>query len=243
LLPSLISFTRLQRRYRRYRAHRQYAAGSPVDAIFVWIPKTAGTFFYRHLAVTAGAPKLKAVGRIKPQRLSGVVTFGHMHLPTLLAAGTVTRDFYDKAFVFTFVRNPYTRAVSNYEYQKQQGRLPPEMSFETFCLLLAKDGVAPVGDYNFNSLSQCNPQMEWLRGLRVDYIGRVEDMEASAGEICRRLGIPAPPDSNVKPNRSVFRDYNSYLTPASIGWVNDYYREDFEQLGYEMLSGGATGGH
>jgi hypothetical protein len=120
-----------------YQRKREKArrAGSP-DVIFIWIPKTAGSSIFS-LLKEMGMGKYKSLDRVRhlfPG--SGMATFVHQSIPSLVATGAIRPSFVRAAFKFSFLRNPYDRAVSLYYYFRRFERISPEMTFARFLEIL-----------------------------------------------------------------------------------------------------------
>lgn len=212
----------------RWAAARR--ARHQTDAVFVWIPKTAGTSIYAAL----GCPKYKNRRRVKyhfGQR--GHVTFGHMSYADLWGAGYLLPRFHRTAFKFAFVRNPYARAVSLYTYFKKTEKLDARASFLQFCRMLESQPPRGVGLHNAWGWSQANPQMAWLEAVDVDFLGRVENLAHDFGVIQTRLGMPARVPDWL--NRSNDRPVASYYCRETVDLVRHLYDADFRQLGYSQL--------
>lgn len=220
-------------------------------AIFIHIPKSAGKSV--HLGL--GLDKLKnlrdAVNFYHPDFAT---SFGHMSLRDLVATDVITTAQVERSFVFTVVRNPYTRAVSLYRYLRQIRRWEPvsdvharrgeasgsavldleaiQADFIDF-LEAVRCGVPPVGLYNARGLSQGNPQHHWLTDVKVDLIGRYETIGASFAEISARvLGRRTElPRVNVSKVASDVRMVD-FLTDTAVDLIRDIYDEDFRMFGY-----------
>lgn len=113
-------------------------SGCP-DVLFIWIPKTAGSSIFS-LLKEMGMGKYKSLDRARhlfPG--SGMTTFVHQSVPSLVAAGAIRPAFVRSAFKFAFLRNPYDRAVSLYYYFRRFERITPEMTFERFLEILESE--------------------------------------------------------------------------------------------------------
>jgi hypothetical protein len=143
---------------------------------------------------------------------------------------------------FSFVRNPYARLVSAYEYLRRGGH-PAWPKNQTF-------GDEVIGAYeNFQSFV-----VEWLRPektqwplphfypqthflvlddqLAVDFLGHVETIETDFAAVCRHLDKDADlPKMNATPDaRPPLGAY--YGSDVVIKRVQEVYQSDFERLGY-----------
>lgn len=218
----LIGMLRLWREARRAAHHD--------DSIFIWIPKNAGTSVYEMLR-GHGLVKLKTPGAARHHfRNAGRVTFGHMDLEALVDAGIVEREFVDGAFKFAVTRDPYARAVSLYRYLLAQVMFNwrENPTFGDFLRLLADGRFDRIGLYNSRGLSQCNPQVEWLRHSWPQKIYKVERLDEFISDIGGRWGIPMSevPHLNYSTGASI------ELAREEQALIEQVYAEDFEALGY-----------
>jgi len=197
------------------------------DAVFIWIPKTAGT----SIADAAGAVKVKSRHLMKYRFVNrGIVTFGHMDYAALVAAGRVSPAFNARAFKFAFSRNPYDRAVSLFAYFRRQGKIAADTSFSAFWRCIADKGCDPVGIYNVRGFSQCNPQVRWIEKVTLDFVGAYENLEADAARLMARLGLPGTAVPHLNPTRH--DDYRRYYDGRSRTVVREWFAEDFAFFGY-----------
>ena len=85
------------------------------------------------------------------------------------------------------------------------------------------------------------PQIEFVRGSEMFYIGREEYFKKDFKELQLRLNIPVKKDLvnrniiTTKKQGNMYK-YLKYYTTATIRFVNTYYWEDFEAFGYSMLN-------
>jgi hypothetical protein len=216
--------------YTRIPLLREYLRGrNKRKAVFIWIPKTAGASLFSCF----GSPKYwVSLDRIRYRFAgNGIVTFGHMDYTGLVRAGYVSRKFDKTAFKFAFVRNPYDRAVSLYYYLSKRGLLPADAGFLDFCRTLAEEGCEPIGLYNVSGLSQCNPQMRWLENIEMDFVGRFESIAEDSGRLFRELGLQ---DARLPMiNKTTHASYKECYCRESKQIVEQFYAEDFLELGYE----------
>lgn len=211
------------------RLLNRYRAGKSRDVLFIWVPKAAGTSVYNWLHAEMGMLKLKEPFAVRggfPGR--GPVTFGHMDVSLLIERGLVKEAFVKHALCFALVRNPFSRAVSLYNYLHERRRVTGD--FTNFLEVVAQ-GIEPVGLYNSVGLSQANPQCRWL--LRRDgdllpgRIWKLEELEQRIPEIRACIGIENAPAFLNKSARSV-----QELTGRDTDLIRSIYHEDFERLGY-----------
>lgn len=190
------------------------------DAIFVWIPKTGGTSLWHALPMM----KMKRLDEIEPDKLNGLVTFGHIELHALVGAGKIPVEFLAKALKFAVVRDPYDRAISLFYHNRLPGQ-----TLEEFLLLVAETKPQP-GLYNKDGLSMCSPQTAWLfPGVRLL---RFEGLNSSFTALCNWLNVPIR--AVVLPHTNQSDRSGIVHTPRSWKLVKLIYADDFKRLGYAV---------
>jgi len=233
----------LERRRIESRWRGQRARGAR-PAVFIWIPKCAGTSVADVLEAEYGWQRYleaASVARFFPQ--CGQVTFGHMSYRHLLERGLVEHRFDDAALKFAIVRDPFDRAVSLYEYLKQLERLHPSTSFRTFCGILADRAYDGIGLFNAQGLSQCSPQVRWLEAIDPAALRLLRFEQLSTGfprmlSECHPSSVRtgALPELN-KTHRKQQAEY--YAEPGCAELIRSAYAEDFERFGYAPAIGRA----
>lgn len=195
--------------YRRYmRRHH---------CVFVHVPKVAGTSVLQVLSGLAVPPR------------------DHCGWRTYYQAD---RARFEASFKFAFVRNPWDRAASVYNYLAAGGNGSGDLWFRD---RVQRDGLTFarfVTEYlNQDRIHQhllFMPQYGFLVDhedrLRVDFLGRYETLAADFGTVATRLGLPpALPHANSA-GRGDFR--TQYTDPALVAAVARLYRKDIELFGY-----------
>lgn len=209
------------------------------NALYVWIPKTAGTTLNSVLADQGGQTLLSASDAERYFRNRGIVTFGHMSVRHLRAAGIITERFYSSSWKFAFVRNPFDRAVSLFEYLRAIGTLPPLTSFSLFCKYINEHAYERIGAFNHVGLNQLNPQLAWITNdageVFTDYIGRFENFENDIRVVFDALRIPVVKQRVTHANRSTRHPTQSYYGDAEVQIIRDAYECDFEAFGYSAI--------
>jgi hypothetical protein len=145
-------------------------------------------------------------------------------------------------YKFTFVRNPWDRLVSAYFFLKQGGmderdqkwaeeNLSHIDSFERF----VKEWVTPE---NIIKKNHFRPQYLYInngeigsRTILVDYVGRIEEMDADFSHISKKIGSGF---NLVSRNSSEHKSYREYYTDETKQIVRDAYAYDVELFGYKF---------
>lgn len=149
--------------------------------------------------------------------------------------------FYNSAFKFTYVRNPWDRVYSAFSFLKNGGFderdrswsikvFEKNLSFEKFVKDLLHRTI-------IQKKNHFKPQVEFMRDLSgeigLDYIGRFENIETDYKVITKRLSMNK---SLVKKNvgRKKGVDYRLQYDSEMIDIVGDVYKDDIEILNYEF---------
>ena len=157
-------------------------------------------------------------------------TGGLQHLSAKSIRRAVGEEVFNNYFKFTFVRNPYDRAVSQFFYTKTRGDLA--------------DWLGLSGDFSFleylNSLlnspmhAQFQPQCDFLfegPNLLVDFVGKLESFQEDFDFVCTMIGNSNEGLPHVNRSRiSHYRDSYSSLEEKQI--VDKLYKVDLEFFKY-----------
>jgi hypothetical protein len=81
-------------------------------------------------------------------------------------------------------------------------------------------------------LSQCNPQIEWVKGIKMDFIGRFENLQDDFNIIARKLGIDEIELPHLR--KSQRKSFEDYYCKESLKIINRLYKQDFDVFGYPL---------
>lgn len=185
------------------------------EAIFIHVPKTAGTSFHN---------------------LIGYTGIGHVSYRWYESRDS---EKFERYFKFAFIRNPWDRLVSAFFYLKKGGSnamdkqwaLSNLSQYDTFDAFVA----GWVSDENVEKYFHFIPQHKFVCDesltLKVDYLGRFETIQADFDAIAAKLGL----DQQLPyVNQSQRRSYQSYYTDRTKQIVQDVYRKDIEHFEYSF---------
>ncbi|MCJ1960824.1 sulfotransferase family 2 domain-containing protein [Novosphingobium mangrovi (ex Hu et al. 2023)] len=139
--------------------------------------------------------------------------------------------FWDEAYKFTFVRNPWDYAVSDYYWRKCHRK---DVSFKDFLCIIADpsredpEGVRPpiVSNWSIYTIDDV---------LAADFVGRYENLHEDIDTISKRLGVPINlKKTNAKGNVRVSKDIKSLYDDDTIEMVRMIYRNEIESFKYEV---------
>lgn len=139
-------------------------------------------------------------------------------------------------FVFTFVRDPYERLTSCYrsKFNKQNesefiyshylfGYLKNDDTFEEFLRKVSK-----IPDFLSDRHFKSQHYIIFSHGNKIDYIGKVENLDSDYEDIRQRYGFS---ELTVR-NKSQGKSANELFTTESRKMVYKRYKKDFEVFGY-----------
>lgn len=184
--------------------------------IFIHIPKTAGI----SVSVSLLEESIGNMSALYYQSLFG-------------------KEDFNKYFKFAFIRNPFTRLISAYEFVKEGGGGPvdlkiaeavaPYKNLEDFVMHYLTPATAKANRY-------FRPQYCFICDsgdrLLTDYLGRFETIEKDYDYIRSKIhtGAPLKKLNVTKGKRLSIEQY--FTTNAMIEKVISIYKKDFELLGY-----------
>lgn len=219
--------------------------------VFIHIPKTAGTSVSQYLSAVNGPLDLEIGGTefgecIQPFYARKYGINKHASIKKLRSTITCLNNL-DDYYFFSFVRNPYQRLLSVYHFLRKWDDYNPELknvmhrftSFNEF----VESGLYskfPGPDGMFR------PQCTWLLNAEGSVCPsietfKVEDMPTAVNRIRAALvsrGVEPSLLQETLPHANKSAPPNqtngAEMSPELKEKVAQYYREDFEKLGYEI---------
>lgn len=196
--------------------------------IFVAIPKTGTHSVRRALRAHLAEDDLEQVGLFVSKRFpfAEFENIRHGHITLQQIRPCLEDGQFEAYFKFAFVRNPYDRFVSYCAFMsRQDGRFAADPR-----------GFMKQMVFDFRPTDHVlyQPQHSFLTDvdgrLLTDYVGRVEQMQASYDSVCARLGLQSADLERV--NGSPRGDYREYYDRELREGVAALYRTDLELFGY-----------
>lgn len=204
---------------------------SPVhQTIFVHVPKTAGQSIEMVFLQDLGldwATRAPLLLRPNEDRQRGPERLGHLFAWEYTECRHVSPEDFDRFFRFSVVRNPYDRAVSEYNYRKK----PDTKTIRDFMSLIPDD----THDDRWRHMC---PQHYFLmdaarEAMMVDEVLKFETLQQDWPRICEK--IFGRPRTLLHQNRSKPLMRREDLSKEDIDFIGETYRRDFELFGYEIL--------
>ncbi len=203
--------------------------------IFIHIPKTAGTSI-----ITFFHPEAKFNYKIPDyERLYGWCPKRQLHLQhatakELLETELLTQEQWENYYKFTFVRNPWDRAYSDYMWIMKDRKVKG-----TFSEYLYKQGGFKEVFTNQNNADYRGdhllPQTDFFdfEGLyKVDFIGKFEKFPEDIGEVLKMLNLNNGFNRHENKQQKLLKHYSEFYTQNKKKLIENIYRKDIGHLNY-----------
>ncbi len=220
--------------------------------IFVHIPKAAGQSVESVFVERSGLSwenRAPLVLRPNADPLMGPPRLAHLTAGEYVELGYISLEKFEQYFTFSFVRNPWARLVSEFNYRRSLGDKYFQCSFKTFLFERfpkpEADNHLLVQDYYRHVMPQWQFLFDNEGNQLVDFIGKFENLQNDFNAVCVELAIAETilPHKNKtlaagikqrieKKLKQLFqlenkqRHYSRYYDDESQQFVADYYQKD-----------------
>lgn len=202
--------------------------------IFIHIPKTAGTsineFFFPEVKFGISPPNYDILFGWCPVRK---IHMQHATARQMLETELITEEQWNTYYKFTFVRNPWDRAYSDFmwiqNFSGVRGGFSSyiKKSNEFGKILTNNEGPHYLGDH----LLQQTDFFDFKGVYKPDFIGRFENFEKDIQKVLKQVGIRKTFDLHKnKSNR--YLHYSNFYTNSNKKLVEDMFAQDIKKLGY-----------
>lgn len=225
--------------------HIPKSAGQSIESVFV---SRMGLTWQQREALLLRPNQDPAKG---PPRLAHLTAAEYVHL------GYISEVQFSEYFKFSFVRNPWARVVSEFNYRRVQGEPAYQCKFKDFLFhhfpKQSTDNHGLAKDYYRHVI----PQWEFLYDKQgkqlVDFIGKFESLQTDFNQVCHLLHIPEQhlPHKNKHvaaglrqrlsqklrqhlPVLSRQPHYSDYYDNESVEWVRQRYQQDIDLFNYKF---------
>ena len=161
---------------------------------------------------------------------------------------------YKNLFSFAFVRNPFSRFLSLYNYARMEesyyhSSINPDkaiygkhMDYDTLINVNVEEAAQLLveGKLVHNPPhNQWEPQVKWLKdtngNLKVKYIGRFEDIALHMRNIHKLIGTDQSFNlQKINSSSKVNNDYRKLISSNTRSILETYYKEDLETFNYDF---------
>ena len=221
-------------------------------AIFIHIPKTGGTYIRENLEKYYGF-KFHVIKRPDHDKFCNTHLYNksdkykdfvanreHGILKYAKSSNYINRminmdkNKWDSYKKFCFVRNPYDRLISGWNYLNIKHLI--NVSFEDY--IKKKDSVSDF-EYIHTFMSQYNNMIDENNIFKIDFLGKFENIENDFRQILYDIGFKENEIIHDKNKKNDFH-HNSYFDIINnkyiLDIVNDICFEDFEKFHYTKIT-------
>ena len=198
-------------------------------AIFIHIPKNAGQSIEKTLEMYGGKPEDTLWGRVQNRYV-----LQHLTAAQLIQTQLIPEETWNTYFKFAVVRNPWSKAVSEYNWYLRYG---PTIDFSHWVDTLERrldiNSAIHMKEIGHN-VEQHRFVFDRAGDLMVDRLLRFEALERDFSMICadNKWNVKLLYEEATKTQSNVaFQDYYSEATALKIQQI---YREDIERFGYSL---------
>jgi hypothetical protein len=191
--------------------------------VFIAPPKTASTTLRRTLDKYAdvrsnAGPTSPLYSHVQPRKLEKYFEEQNWN--------------WNEYFKFMFVRNPWARCVSKWEYRRLTSQKNSRFGQNSARLL---KGVANFEEF-VRKGKMGTPCYRWCFDASgnqlVDFIGKVENLQEDFNIVCDKIGIPR--QKLPHKNKTKHKHYTEYYDEEIKQIVAEKYAKDIEYFGYEF---------
>jgi len=201
------------------------------NCIFVHIPKTAGQSienFFLSLHGLSWEERAPLLLRYNLDPEQGPQALAHLTAMEYVEFNHISSETFNKYFKFAFVRNPWDRLVSEYNYRNYNKKY----TFKEFV-----NSGFPDKDNFSDAYRHIIPQYDLLYSLNgellVDFVGKFEDLQNDFNIVCLKLGISTsllPHINSFNKERNLKNRLRSFLfkTKKIKKHYTEYYDDELK---------------
>lgn len=206
-------------------------------AIFFHIPKTAGTYIE---FILAEHYDFNRVSIVCDNKLNDSSMISYEKLDLILNKETPEWNNY---FKFTFIRSPYDRAISSYEYIVQKyndSRIPKTITPNNVSF---KEFFCNYEKYNVNNFMKSHAfmsQYECFKDITMDYYATFENLHEEIDTILQKLGVTDCTQhlylKKYKLNSTEKKDITLYYDEDTLKIIHELFKNDFLYLKFKEIN-------
>ena len=189
-----------------------------------------GTFIFIHINKTGGTSIAEAIGLPNKR---------HLHVKEVISI--IGEANFNKAFVFTVVRNPWDKVVSHYKYRVKKNitnMADNHISFKEWVKQTYGNEKNPI---YYNNSRMFETQCDWLKDsngiIRVNNILKFESLTKDFQIATKIIGIEK---KLLHLNATKKDSYIKYYDKETIEIVRNWFNEDIERFNYDFDKTGSN---
>ena len=212
-----------------------------LKAIFIHIPKNGGSYIADVLKKYYGfknyylqrpdhilfCKNYDRSVKTHENKLHGTLIY-YKTSPYLNKIMNMNKHKWETYYIFTFIRNPYDRIVSGWNYVNKYN-----IEFKNFIQFGEKTNC---WDYWHTFMSQSKHLIDIDNKIKIHFIGRLENIEEDLKTILYGIGIKKLYHNPDKKNSKNHDNYIKYYEDNDIlNKVNEYIKSDLNNFNYEKI--------
>jgi len=197
--------------------------------IFIHLQKTGGSSIHtllKQLKLVKNG-KNYLMGKISSDVFAKAFPYTNYwhHLKASDVTKIVSAEVWNTFFKFTFVRNPWDRALSIFCYAKQSTNNPSSVHYGKSYPDKFEDWLRQFpGQDQYGFIADVNGK------LLADFVGRFETLEQDFKRVCKITGLPNINLPHMR--KSAHKHYSQYYTEETKQMVAQRSKKDIEFFGY-----------
>ena len=160
----------------------------------------------------------------------------------LIDMTTLEEEKWNKAFKFTFIRDPYTRFISAFNFVLSNPTISKNLidndtyaKFENIEYFINNRSEISDIAYNHIFLSQYDQIIDKDGINNMNFIGKQETLDEDLESILNKIGFNEIIHKKIKLNKNKidFNYYKTYYTEYVFNFVNTHFDKDFKEFNYK----------
>lgn len=198
--------------------------------IFFAVPKTGTHGMRRLLRPFLGVEDWEQENLFDKKRLPIVelANKNHGHITVQELRPHLSHEIWETYFKFAIVRDPCERFISICAFLLRNNPNKEE--------IMPRFVANALNRPPFRNKVLSQPQTSFLKDnnddLSIDYFGKLEEMDKVIEILRKKIKLDLPLMETI--NKSVHKGYNHYATPNLSLQLQNYYKEDFHNFGYDL---------
>lgn len=195
------------------------------NLLFIHIPKNAGTtienifsMYNNPSSLWSGSELVLNEGNFAPQ-----------HLNYTLLTKVYPEVNFDSMIKFTFVRNPYNRVISVFNWNLKYGWYTPKFDKK----FTNKEFNNFLKEFVSKQDSSHKLPQSFYFDCEYDFVGRVENFKEDFTNFLTKYNIPIK-YKGQHDNKTNSNQILNKLSLENIDLINKLYEEDFKRFNYDM---------
>tara|TARA_Y100000992_G_scaffold30416_1_gene17003 strand:+ start:3319 stop:3939 length:621 start_codon:yes stop_codon:yes gene_type:complete len=197
------------------------------NLLFIHIPKTGGTVIETDIEKHAKQTLYSSYTNTLLDFPFNKKSLQHQFYTTIYQFRDKLNVNFDNIKIFSVVRNPYDRIISDLIYLKLiQTNFTAQQVYDTIKNnYLYRDDLDNHNQPQYKFIVDENSEL--IKNIKIF---NTETLNQSNDNLNNFLGF----NINIKQNR--VKDYSKYLNKDSISLINTFYKKDFELFNYKLKS-------